>query len=64
MELIRGFEAQYLAEFQKSAPITPNTNDPLIYVGGLLQTTQVGLAIAIVKKRDGTQISDSWIKFR
>ena len=62
--LIRNFETQYLAEFQKAVPVAPNTSDPVIHVGGLLQTTEVGQAIAIVKKRDGTQISDAWIKFR
>lgn len=62
--LIGSLEAQYLLEFQKAVPAVANTVDPLVHVGGLLQTTEIGLAIAIVKKRDGTQISDSWIKFR
>jgi hypothetical protein len=64
LRLMANLETQYLTEFQKAVPAAPNTQDPLVYVGGLLQTTGMGLAIAVVKKKDGTLVADSWLKFR
>jgi hypothetical protein len=62
--LIANLENRYLPEFQKAVPATPNSQDPLVYVGSLLQTTAIGMVLAVVKKKDGTVVAEPWLKFR
>ncbi|HUA21538.1 MAG TPA: hypothetical protein VMB25_22490 [Bryobacteraceae bacterium] len=62
--LIADLEKQYLPEFQKGVPAAPNSNDPCVYVGSLLQTTQIGIVLALVRKKDGSVVGEPWINFR
>ena len=64
MGLTANIEAHSLTEFQKAVPLAGNVQDPLIYVGALMQTTNAGLVLAVVKKADGTVIAEPWVKFR
>jgi len=64
LELLTNLETQYVTEFQKAVPAAPNSQDPLAYVGALLQTTRTGLVLALVKKKDGTNVAEPWVKFR
>jgi hypothetical protein len=64
IRLIRSIEAYSVTEFQKAVPLAANVQDPLIYVGALMQTTAAGLVLAVVKKADGTVVAEPWVKFR
>lgn len=62
-KLISALENHYSQQFQKVVQAIPPNAEPLFRVGGIMQTSEKGWAIATVFHPDGRVIIDTWAPF-